>query len=333
MKKYMFFILIFISTTVHAQFQGATFNNVMNLGEYETLEFVPGTNMSKEEKAADDLVGNLFGKVGLNTKTNEHSLITLSVFMDKPGQVWKFSKVGEGEFVISNENYEQVLAIEGASKNEKAKIVPEEYKQGAAHQIFIIRRDTVDYRYGFYLVSKHSGLALQVDKEKKEIYQAKLNEGNAFQVWVMALRKTFVNSGSGKFITPDKSTIFFSGGSVKPTTDGKSVYNNWDFINHPTASFIFYVMNSFSRKFLSVPKDENNNLVLGEGIQQISYYKTGQLLFHFRTLKGTNDYMFYCYPGTETSFTVDGDVFKTVPSDTTQQLQHWKLGKANFSIF
>ncbi|MDZ7765210.1 MAG: RICIN domain-containing protein [Melioribacteraceae bacterium] len=333
MKKLIVSILLLLSTNTFAQFTGGTVNNLMNLGDEQSLELIPGTKMSKEEKLADDLVGDLFGQAGLDTKTNENPIITVSNFMDRPGQTWYLSKVNDGEFVIYNEAHKMVLGIDGASNKDKAKIVPQSYVEGNPSQIFAIQRDTVKYRYGFYLISKQSKLALQVDKEKKEIYQTKFDEGNAYQVWVMALRKTFVNSASGKYMTPDKSTIFFPGGLITATANRKSIYNNWDFIVHPTGSGIFYVRNTFSKKFLSVAKNDAGSLLLGEAVKQMSYNRNAQLLFEFDTVEGSDDYIFYCYPGKQAAFTVDGDALKTVRADTTQQAQYWRLEKANFSLF
>lgn len=329
MKKLIFFVLSILTTSLLAQFNGGTFNNVMNLGDDLVLELVPGTKMSKEDKAADKLVGDLFGSIGLDTKTNENPIITISTFMDKPGQTWIFNKVAESEFVIYNDNYSQVLGIEGNSN----KIVPQNYSEGNAGQVFIIKRDTTKYRFGFYLISKQSGLALQVDKEKKEVYQTKLDEGNAYQVWVMALRKTFFNSASNKFMSPDKSTMLFPGGLIKATADEKSIYNNWDFINHPTGSGIFYIRNTFSKKFVNVSKNEAGNLLLGEVVKQTSYDRDGQLLYHFDKIEGTSDYIMYCYPGKNVGFTVDGNSLKTVNADATQNTQYWRFAKANFSLF
>jgi len=333
MKKFVFFILFVVTTTLFAQFNGGTFNNVMNLGDDLALEIIPGTKMSKEEKMADDLVGDLFGKVGMDTKTNENLIIKVSTFMDKPGQTWYIKKVADGEFVIYNEAYKMVLGVESGSNKDKAKIVPQGYSEGNASQIFIIQRDTVKYRFGFYLISKHSGLAIQVDKEKKEIYQTKIEEGNAYQVWAMALRKTFVNTASGKYMSPDKTTMLFPGGLIKATSNRKSIYNNWDFIVHPTGSGIFYVRNTFSKKFMNVSKNKEGNLLLGEIVKQTTYDRNGQLLFHFENIEETSDYMFYCYPGKNVAFTVEGNSLKTVQADSTQETQFWRLGKANFSLF
>lgn len=333
MKKFILSAIILLSTNLFAEFTGGTVNNFMNLGVDLSVELIPGTKMSKEEKLADDLVGDLFGKAGIDTKTNENPIVKTSAFMDRPGQTWYFKKVGYGEFVIYNDAYKMVLGIEGGSTNEKVKVVPQSYVEGNASQIFSIQRDTINYRYGFYLISKQSGLALQVDKDNKEIYQTKKQEGNTYQVWIMALRKTLVNTTSGKYMSPDKSTMLFPGGLIKANADKKSIYNNWDFILHPTASGIYYVRNTFSKKFLNVSKNEEGYLLLGEVVKQTSYNRTGQLLFHFRSVEGTDDYMFYCYPGKNVAFTVDGNSFKTVNADSTQQSQYWKLNKANFSLF
>ncbi|MCF8241087.1 MAG: RICIN domain-containing protein [Melioribacteraceae bacterium] len=327
-------VLMLVSTSLFAQFQGGTFNNILNLGDHETLELVPGKKMSKEEKAADNLVGDLFGKVGLDTKTNENPLLRLTSFNSTPGQLWKITMVTEGEFVIFNDQYKQALTVEGGSKEVNAKVIPENYQKDAQHQIFYVQRDTVKYRYGCYLISKHSGLVLEYNKESKELFQNKMSEGNSYQVWALSLRKKMRNAATGQVIMPEKKNIFFPGAIIGTTSDVKSMYANWNFINHPTASGIYYVMNSFSKQFLTVPKNEEGNVLTGGGIKQMPYNPNGQLLFHFKSVEGSpNTFIFYIYPGEAGALISEENMLKTVPADPTQKNQHWIMEEGTFSLF
>ncbi len=330
MKKFLLIILFTFTSAVSAQFNGGTFNNLMNVGDYSTLELIPGTKMSSEEKKADDLIGDLFGKVGLDTKTNENPIVKVSSFSGKPGQTWKIVRVKDNDFVIFSETYKLALTTDAASQ----KVFPAPYVKDSDNQIFYIQRDTLKCRYGFYLISKQNGFAVEVDKKSKELLLASKVESNDMQIWIMSLRKKLANKAVEKYLTPDKKNILFGKADILLTDKKNGVYTNWDIINHPTANNIYYIMNSFSKKFLAYLFDENGKVVSGSKLYQASYNKNSGLLFHFKNSPDSNfNYLLLPYPGEDFSVSVEGISPQISLPDSMKASQQWKLEEGTFSLF
>lgn len=323
-------ILCLFCSVVSAQFNGGTFNNIMNLGDYVSLELVPGTKMSKEDKAVDNLFGKLLG----TEKKNENPIITMNPFMPGNGQTWKIVKVNENEYTIFNAAYELGLGIENSSKNEDAKALPVAYNENAADQLFHIVRDTVNFRYGFYFVSKNSGLVLEYDKANKQIIQKKLDYGNANQIWVMSLRKKIRNVQNGNYIVPEKRNAFFPGAALQLTSNSKESHSNWDLINHPTVSGLYYIMNSISKQFLTVPKNSNSEIQVGVQANQNRYNKDGQILYQMRFPdKNSAAFIIMLYPEKKYSLINSDNNLKIDVIDETNTNQHWIIEEGSFTLF
>ncbi len=323
-------LIVLLTSNLFSQFNGGKFNNVLNLGEYKTLELIPGQKVSDESKKVDDIFGSILG----TPKTNENPIITVGLFMKNAGQLWNVTKVSDNEYVIFNDSYKMALSIEGSSKEENAKVIPEQYIKDAPQQVFHMIRDSVNFRYGFYLKSKHSGLTLQVDKSSKQITQTKMDYGNPFQVWAFSLRKKIRNSSSNQYIAPEKNKAILAGVKLQMTKDEKSTFNNWEFINHPTASGIYYIMNSVSKFFITVPKNSQGEIETGIGIKQLNYDKNGQLLFQFKTVsEGSNRYLISVYPDGNYSFIDMGNSLEIIQTENSKIEQQWLIEDGSFSLF
>lgn len=330
MYRHLFLAALFLTASLAAQFNGGTYNNFFNLGDYESLDLVPGKKMDAESKAVEDL----FEKVLGTQKTNEETIVSVSSYAGKNGQVWKITKVAEGEYVLFNDTYKLAIGIEGSSKNENAKAVPEAYQKDLNSQIFFIERDTINYRFGFYLISKNSGLVLEVDKNSKEIKQKKMTYGNPYQVWAMGLRKKIKNVSTGEYIVPDLSKAILPGAEIHLTKDSKSIYTNWEFINHPAVSGIYFMMNSISKKFLTVQKNETGGAAVDQEIIQWNYDRNGLIIFQFGTVENSsNNYNVFIYPEKNNSFTIDKNKLLIAPLNASDEKQQWQLENGSFTLF
>jgi len=334
MKQLTTVLFLILSVSLLGQFNGGTYNNILNLGDMSSLEVVPGTKMDKAEKMADDLVGNLFGSMGVNTKTNENPIVKISAWMPNDGHVWRFYKVNDGEYVIFNDTYKLALGVEGAKKDDKAKIIPMAYKENDPNQIFVLERDTLTYRYGSFWKNKNSGLVVEIDPKSKELFQTQKVEGNKNQVWAICYRRKLMNKETGGFLAPQRSTALFAGAPIEFTPDAKSIYTNWDMVSLPGSTGWYYMMNVMSKKFMVMEKDENGRAKVGSPIVQGPYNRDKVMLFG---LNSTNDeeypYFLLPNPSENTFMTGSGNNFTGAPVDSTNAGQHWKLVNGTFSLF
>lgn len=332
--KNLLLIMLITAITVSAQFNGGVYNNFMNVGDMSTLELIPGTKMSKEDKMADDLVGNLFGSMGVNTKTNENPIFTMTSYKNSAGQLWEVVKEAENEFVIYNRKHELAMGIEGASKAADAKVIPTAYKKGDPNTVFILERDTVDYRYGSYLVNKNSGKVVEVNPKTKELFQADKKEGNKYQIWALALRKKLVNVAYNAYLSLEKTNSMFNGAPVILTNDAKSITANWDLINLPTTTGWYYIMNSFSKKFISIKKSPENIIADDAQLFQNGYNKENVLVYSFDAVEGKEG-IYYFEPNFGKGKVVEGgaESIKVVLPDSTSNKSLWKLTDGSFSLF
>lgn len=326
------FIIIF-TVSLNAQFNGGSFNNIVNLGLESSLELLPGNKMSDEDKKVDDLFGKVFGSMGVDAKSNENPLIHLANYKGKELQTWKITLIAENEFVVFNEHLKLALTLENDGKAEKAKIIPMPYKEGSANQVFNIVRDENTARYGFSFISKISGMAITADEKSKELYQMPKVDGNKFQIWYMSNRNTFRNISESRYLSLNTNEALFSKAQVVLTPKKNIMTSNWDFIAHPTSTGVYYIMNSFSKKFISLPKNQEGEIIEGAKIVQTNYDVSFNLLFHFILTQDKKAYLIYAYPGNEILVSdVDG-TFLTAKPDPEKTNQGWILLQSSASLF
>ncbi|GJQ61742.1 MAG: hypothetical protein SCALA702_07950 [Melioribacteraceae bacterium] len=334
MKRFTFVLILIMSVSLFAQFNGGTFNNVMNIGDRSTLELVPGTKMSKEDKMADDVVGDLFGSFGMNTKTNENPIIQMTSFSPNDKQVWKFHKVADNEFVIFNDNAKLALGIENASKDAGAKVIPMPYKENDQNQIFILDRDTLTHRYGSYWINKNSGLAVEYIKDKKEFVQNKRTEGNAYQVWQLTLRRRFQNKANERVLAIDKKSWVMPGAEIIHSSNAKATVAQWNMISLPGATGWYYIQNAMSGQFMQMKKNEDGTVPVGATIFQGKYNRDNIMVFG---LHGSTDdnfgYRFKVNGNPSVYISVENNKVTTAANDTTSTGQMFKLANGVFSLF
>lgn len=334
MKQFTFVLILIMSVSLFAQFNGGTFNNVMNIGDKSTLELVPGTKMSKEDKMADDLVGNLFGSMGMDTKTNENPIIQLTSFNPDDKQVWKFHKVADNEFVIYNDNAKLALGIENSSKDAGAKVVPMPYNENDPNQIFILDRDTLTYRYGSFWINKNSGLAVEYIKDKKEFVQNNRTEGNAYQVWVLSLRRRFQNKSTERVLAIDKKSWLIPGAEIIETGDAKTTVAQWNMISLPGSTGWYYIQNVMSSQFILIDKNEDGSVPVGAKVYQGKYNRDKLMLFGlFGSDDETYQYRLKVNGNPAVYLSVENGKVTTSADDKTSAAQMFKLANGVFSLF
>lgn len=240
-------------------FTEGSYNNIFNISGHFPLE----VRMAKSGDKVDDL----FDKIGVTSeKARTADVYTGIVFMNSPMQTFYIKHQGNGYYSFYNAETKTAITVANGSKDVGANVVPQKW-EGTDNQLFLIIRDVRKYRYAAFIIAKHSGMALSVNRHGSVI-QKTINVNDNSQVWAFSNRKVWKNETG--FLGVDKLTIAKE--FAVATGDLKTA--KWNYIIHPSYKNAYYIMNTNSTLFLA-SKDEfdKNNIQNSYELMQIPYAK------------------------------------------------------------
>jgi hypothetical protein len=215
------------------------------MSAYEPME-------AKGGQKGDD-VDALFDEIGLTSAdARKEDIYTGMMFMNNASQTFSVKKIEENYYTITNKLTGNVLTVEGAGKKEGANVIPAKFNDGD-NQKFAIVRDTVKYRYGAFIIAKHSGMALTLN-DKGSVVQKKFDPNDKSQVWGFSYRMVWKNDAGYLGL---KKLGMFKEDAVLCKNDKTA---SWSYIAHPASPNVYYIMNSKSKMFLMTEEvlDKNN---------------------------------------------------------------------------
>ncbi|MDA3859923.1 MAG: RICIN domain-containing protein [Melioribacteraceae bacterium] len=271
-----------------------------------------------------DAVDDLFDQAGL-TSANSRAADVYTGFgfaEGSPMQTFYIKHQEDGYYSIYNKYTKTVLTVENRSMEANANVIPQEWA-GKANQLFMIIRDTEKYRYGAFIVSRHSGMALTIGKHGS-VVQKVLNADDKSQVWAFSNRKVWNNSAG--FLGVKKLTLAKEYAAV--TDDSKTA--KWNYIVHPSYKNAYYIMNANSTLFLSSEEIYDKNSILkAYELIQAPYVVGANTLMLFYTVYADDKKEKVVIKEASTRYTLDVDKDTSnlilVPETEISPLAAWEM--------
>lgn len=312
-------LLFLITSPIFAQnITERSYNCIFSMDTYSTME-------AKAAQKGDE-VDALFDKAGLTSAdARKGDIFAGFAFMNNSAQTFTVKKVAEGYFSITNQMTGLALTVENNSKAEDANVIPGKY-EGKDNQIFAIVRDTTKYRFGAFIIAKHSGMALQFN-DKGSVVQKKLDPQNRAQVWAFSQRYMWKNEEG--YLGLKKLTIIPEEASLSKNSKTAS----WCYIALPTSPNLYYMMNANTKLFLMTNEPvDNTNLLPQYHFRQGPYTKgvTNSMLFYMAYSDDSKTTLnLISYP---TKYIIDVDPASkgiiSVPLDKASPASKWGLYEA-----
>ncbi len=237
-----------IDLTPNPKFTEGNYNNIINLSTHIPME----VRTAKVGDAVDDL----FDQAGLSSANSRAAdVYTGFGFVNaSPLQTFYVKHQGDGYYSIYNSHTKMALTVENSSKEDGANVIPQPWK-GKDNQLFLIIRDSEKYRYGAFIIAKHSGMALTVGAHGSVIQQV-LAPNEKSQVWAFSNRMVWQNSAG--LLGVKSLTLAKEYASI--SDDSKTA--SWNYIIHPSYKNAYYIMNANSTLFLTTEEEYDKDDVL-----------------------------------------------------------------------
>ncbi len=258
-----------IDLTPNLEFTEGFYDNIFNLSSLLPMEV-------RTAKVGDE-IDDLFDQAGLSSANSRAADVYTGIGFQNNSPLQKFfiKHQGNGYYSIYNEYTKMALTVENESKDAEANVVPQEFK-GKDNQLFLIIRDNEQYRYGAFIVAKHSKMALGIGLHGSVI-QKELNPNDKSQVWAFSNRKIWKNVVG--YLGVKKLTLEKEYASLSNDTKTAS----WNYIVHPSYKNAYYVQNANSTLFLSSEENyDKDNVLKSYKLIQTPYVKgaTTSMLFY-----------------------------------------------------
>ena len=258
-----------VDLTPNLEFTEGFYDNIFNLNTLLPME----VRTAKVGDAVDDL----FDQAGLSSANSRAADVYTGIGFQNNSPLQKFfiKHQGNGYYSIYNEYTKMALTVENGSQDAEANVVPQEFK-GKDNQLFLIIRDNEQYRYGAFIVAKHSKMALGIGLHGSVI-QKELNPNDKSQVWAFSNRKIWKNEAG--YIGVKKLTLAKEYASL--SNDTKTA--GWNYIIHPSYKNAYYLQNANSTLFLSSEENyDKDNVLKSYKLIQTPYVKgaTSSMLFY-----------------------------------------------------